>query len=775
MRTLLRRGVGLLAVLAGLGLGGSAVHAQAPSGSAPRKMYTNKMRFRLPFNLDERERQRLREIQLYVRYNAESWTMKETAPPTQKAFTFKAPQDGEYSFSIVTVDKGGRPTPADVTKEPPALVVVVDTQRPEVEVAPAQQGGEECARCTVRDANPDPSTVRMEYQASDKSWRPCEPVPGSPELFRLPERSSWTGQLRATATDRADNTGTRELTWSGAAPDATAGGHGDARVEKVSGGPELVPPPWPSLPAPPALPAAGPVRPPARWAPAPTPVPAPAPVPVPAPAQPVLFSAKYVPAAAEGRAEQALLAPAPNSLRRQEPAVALEWTGPAAARVGQPTDYGLVVRNTCPIPVQQVLVHVRVPAGISVASTEPRAPTEGDLIAWDLGTLAPRQENNLRLKLVAQAKGDLTPQAWVTFTGSSVMHVLVREPRLHLVAVAPVESLQIGDAAKFVLNVSNPGDGPAEQVKVHAVLSDGLEHASGGHVDFDIGNLAPGEARTVQLIGAARAGGGQTCEACAEAEGGLQAQAQAAVTVSMPRLDLQVSGPGLRYLDRKAVYTFTARNPGDAPADNVVVNDIIPEGLTFVSATEGGRHDPASRTVSWFLGELGPGQAREVKLEVLAAGPGALRQHVVARAARGLKAEGAVLTRVECVSAMAVDITPTDDPVAVGEDTTYEVKVTNTGSKPETDVRVVCTLPDTMEVKDVQAPVGSRAEGRSLAFDPVPELAPRAEVVYRLQCKALAAGDVRFQAQASSAALAQPLVEVRPTHVYANTPALGAK
>src|SRR5690242_5035376 len=88
MKTLLRCGAGLLAVLAGISLGGLAAHAQAPSGPAPGKMYTNKQQFRLPFNLDERERQRLREIQLYVRFNSESWSMKETAPATQKAFTF---------------------------------------------------------------------------------------------------------------------------------------------------------------------------------------------------------------------------------------------------------------------------------------------------------------------------------------------------------------------------------------------------------------------------------------------------------------------------------------------------------------------------------------------------------------------------------------------------------------------------------------------------------------------------------------------------------------
>src|SRR5438270_12986841 len=116
MKTLRR--VGALALLAGLALGGLTARAQAPAGMAPGKMYTNKQQFRLPFNLDDGERQRLREIQLFVRYNGDAWTCKETADPSKKAFTFRAAQDGEYWFSIVTVDRSGRPTPADVAKEP---------------------------------------------------------------------------------------------------------------------------------------------------------------------------------------------------------------------------------------------------------------------------------------------------------------------------------------------------------------------------------------------------------------------------------------------------------------------------------------------------------------------------------------------------------------------------------------------------------------------------------------------------------------------------------
>src|SRR5262249_40017341 len=152
-------------------------------------------------------------------------------------------------------------------------------------------------------------------------------------------------------------------------------------------------------------------------------------------------------------------------------------------------------------------------------------------------------------------------QAWVSFTGSSVMRIRVREPKLAL-KVTTAEKVLVGDPAAFTLTVSNPGDGLADQVKIHAVLSEGPEHARGNKNDFDIRTLAAGESRNVTLLCATRTGGAQKCDVSADAEGNLTAKDAASVNVIMPRLDLQLAGPGLRYLDSKALYTLKVTNPG---------------------------------------------------------------------------------------------------------------------------------------------------------------------------------------------------------------------
>ena len=324
---------------------------------------------------------------------------------------------------------------------------------------------------------------------------------------------------------------------------------------------------------------------------------------------------------------------------------------------------------------------------------------------------------------MAQAKGDVAPQAWVTFTGSSVTSFKVREPKLTVKTSAP-EKVMIGDVAAFTITVSNPGDGSAEKVKIHANLSEGLEHARAPKVDFDIGDLAAGDTRSVTLICGTKTGGMQHCEATAEADGGLKSQDTANVDVIMPRLDLALEGPGLRYLERKAIYTLKVTNPGDAAASNVTVSDVVPAGFKVLAASDGGRHDFSTRTVSWFLGEIGPGQTREVKLEVQAVNAGEHKHHATAVGARGLRAEADKVTKVEGVSAIMVEMVDTEDPVEVNGDTAYEVRITNTGSKAETDIKLVAVVPDKEEFKDATGPAKYHTEGKTIVFDPIEQAGP---------------------------------------------------
>jgi uncharacterized repeat protein (TIGR01451 family) len=454
---------------------------------------------------------------------------------------------------------------------------------------------------------------------------------------------------------------------------------------------------------------------------------------------------------------------------RQEPAVSLQWVGPTAAKVNQPNAYNLVIRNTCTIPVQQVMVRVRIPDNLSCGDAEPKAVAEGNVLVWELGALQPKEERVLRLKLAAERKGDAAPQAWVTFTGSSILHIKIREPKLAL-KVQGSPKLLLGETAAFQLEVTNAGDGAADQVKIHANLSEGLECPRGNKMDFDVGSLAAGETRTVTVMCITKGGGAQKCEAIAEAEGGLRAQEAASVSVTTPRLELQLVGPGLRYLGRKALYTFKVSNPGDAPATNVTMSDVVPEGFKVLAASDGGRHDFSAHTVSWFLGDIKPGEAREVKLEVQAANPGEFKHKVCAVGAHNLNAESELVTRIEGLSALMLEMVDTEDPIEVNSDTSYEVRISNTGSKVETKIKLLASIPDKMEFKSATGPVPFHEEGKQIVFEPLEKLAPRADAIFRINVKATDQGIVRFKIQMTSTNLTEPVIKMEATRIYSDAP-----
>jgi hypothetical protein len=150
---------------------------------------------------------------------------------------------------------------------------------------------------------------------------------------------------------------------------------------------------------------------------------------------------------------------------KQNLSVSLEWRGESVAKVGVPEVYSLVVRNTCSLPVEKVLVNVRVPQGLTVAGTQPHAAVETNVLTWELGTLGPRQERVLQMKLLGSTRGDAAPKAWVTFAGAAVLRIHVSEPKLVLKVQAP-DKVQTGDPFAFTLVATNPGDGSTNPIQI---------------------------------------------------------------------------------------------------------------------------------------------------------------------------------------------------------------------------------------------------------------------------------------------------------------------
>src|SRR5262249_44691903 len=161
----------------------------------------------------------------------------------------------------------------------------------------------------------------------------------------------------------------------------------------------------------------------------------------------------------------------------------------------------------------------------------------------------------------------------------------------------------------------------------------------------------------------------------------------------------------------------------------------------------GGKYDPAQRTVSWFLGRLEPDQTVQVGCELTATSIGEFTQKISVASDAGARAETTIDTQVDGVASLTMEIVDLDDPVQIGVETAYEIRVKNTGSKAAVNVEVSCDLPSGMELLSAKGPTDAFAEGRSLIFKPVAQLAPGQDSVFRVQVKGLLEGNQRVKAR----------------------------
>jgi len=188
-------------------------HGPARAQGVPkedRKIYARKSTFKMPIEIDDAMRAQLREVRLYVKAGNSDWVQQESADPSVKFFVYRVSQDGEYWFSVATVDRAGKMSPADLNKELPGLQVVVDTQPPVLDLrSVATPDGEMCVCCTMQDANPDIQSIRISFQGSDGMEHALEPHPFKAGLFRVPAEL-WGGKVRISAADKCGNRAMRE-------------------------------------------------------------------------------------------------------------------------------------------------------------------------------------------------------------------------------------------------------------------------------------------------------------------------------------------------------------------------------------------------------------------------------------------------------------------------------------------------------------------------------------------------------------------------------------
>jgi uncharacterized repeat protein (TIGR01451 family) len=148
-------------------------------------------------------------------------------------------------------------------------------------------------------------------------------------------------------------------------------------------------------------------------------------------------------------------------------------------------------------------------------------------------------------------------------------------------------------------------------------------------------------------------------------------------------------------------YTLSYQNNGTMSLTTVAVLDTLAPGLTFVSASNGGTYNGATRVVSWSLGALGIGQSGSVTLNVSVSTPytgsGSVRNSgtITASEISSPKISNTISSAVLAPS-LSLQKSGTPSNLTPGMVPTYSLTYGNQGTASATGVTIVDTLPSTV-------------------------------------------------------------------------------
>ena len=257
--------------------------------------------------------------------------------------------------------------------------------------------------------------------------------------------------------------------------------------------------------------------------------------------------------------------------------------------------------------------------------------------------------------------------------GNKTTGVNVTVPEIIPDKTVGIENPNFGDNVTYTVKVTNDGIGDANNVVVKDILGEGLTFVDAtGNYSFDevtrtvtwIVDLAKGESRTF-YVNTIVSGYGNVTNSLVV--GNKTAGVNVTVPEIIPDKTANISNPNF---GDNVNYTVTVTNDGIGDAKDVVVRDILGEGLTFVDATGNYSFDEVTRTVTWIV-DLAKGESRTFYVNAIVSGYGNVTNSLVV----GNKTTGVNVIVPEINPDKTVD----NEIPNFGDNVTYTVTVTNDG------------------------------------------------------------------------------------------------
>ena len=338
---------------------------------------------------------------------------------------------------------------------------------------------------------------------------------------------------------------------------------------------------------------------------------------------------------------------------------------------GDTVTYTVVVTNNGVVDAKQVVVKDILDKGLKFvkATGEYTFDEDSHTVTWIID-LAKGESQTFYVTAVAEAYGVLINDVTV---GDNTASADVVVPEIIPDKTANITNPNFGDKVDYTVTVTNDGMGDANNVVIVDRLGEGLTFVSASDNGvWDpvkrtvtwIVDLAKGESKVFSVIATVVGYGNVTNSLVV---GNKTTGVNVTVPEIIPDKTANISNPNF---GDNVNYTVTVTNDGIGDAKDVVVRDILGEGLKFVSSTGNYTFDEATRTVTWIV-DLAKGESKVFSVIATVVGYGNVTNSLVV----GNKTAGVNVTVPEINPDKTVD----NEIPNFGDNVTYTVTVTNDG------------------------------------------------------------------------------------------------
>jgi uncharacterized repeat protein (TIGR01451 family) len=310
-------------------------------------------------------------------------------------------------------------------------------------------------------------------------------------------------------------------------------------------------------------------------------------------------------------------------------------------QVGDEIVYTLTYANTNPgAQAFNVRLYDFLPAGLQFVSSDPIADAVlGRTVLFTAPSIGPTTQSvQVRVRgRVLQGNSQLYNHALIMADGVVPVHTSLRTDVTQLATWLELvktgySAVLTGDELVYMLVCQNNSERTAEEVTLVDVLPTGLpllgaspapDEATLPALRWSLGNLAPGEQRTVVVTTTAPASSGTIANtALLDARQGVVTQTVFATQVVDQAAILRVTKKGSAptvFVGDELVYTLRYENAGNQTATGVTLVDRFPADINVTAV------DPPAQSLTdqqgvWVLGPLAPGATGQIVINTTVRG-----------------------------------------------------------------------------------------------------------------------------------------------------------